>query len=177
MFKLLHSSKGSDELAIGFDRSRNGRKDELALNKNEKGKDHVGIMLKDVSDFVECQEKASYCLGDKLTLTREKDDSVTDKAAGTADARIKIDHIQWYVPHYTPNLQQEKILTKQTVDKIPTELRYVERSVFMEEVNNQNLWNFEVGSQESMNVRIWIIIVFQQLLYLHQKTSRTLFQF
>ena len=32
----------------------------------------------------------------------------------------------------------------------------------MKEVNNQNLWKFELGSQESMNVPIWIIIGFQQ---------------
>ena len=32
----------------------------------------------------------------------------------------------------------------------------------MKEVNNQNLWNFELGSQESMNVPIWINIGFQQ---------------
>ena len=32
----------------------------------------------------------------------------------------------------------------------------------MKEVINQNLWNFELGSQESMNVPIWIIIGFQQ---------------
>ena len=32
----------------------------------------------------------------------------------------------------------------------------------MKEVNNQNLWNFELGSQENMNVPMWIIIGFQQ---------------
>ena len=32
----------------------------------------------------------------------------------------------------------------------------------MKEVNNQNLWNFELGSQENINVPIWIIIGFQQ---------------
>ena len=50
---------------------------------------------------------------------------------------------------------------KQIFDKIPTELTYVERSVFMKEVIYQNLWNFELGSQKSMNVPIWIIIEFQ----------------
>ena len=45
---------------------------------------------------------------------------------------------------------------------MPTELRYVERSAFMTEVNTQNLWNFELGSQESMNVPIWNIIGFQK---------------
>ena len=32
----------------------------------------------------------------------------------------------------------------------------------MTEVNDQNLWNFELGRQESMNVPLWIIIGFQQ---------------
>ena len=48
------------------------------------------------------------------------------------------------------------------MSKTPTELRYVERSVLIKEVNNQNLWNFEVGSHKNMNVLIWIIIGFQQ---------------
>ena len=32
----------------------------------------------------------------------------------------------------------------------------------MKEVNNKNLWNFDLGNQESMNVPILIIIGFQQ---------------
>ena len=32
----------------------------------------------------------------------------------------------------------------------------------MKEVNNQNLWNFELQGQENMNVPIWITIGFQQ---------------
>ena len=32
----------------------------------------------------------------------------------------------------------------------------------MNQVKNQNLWNFELGSQECMNVPIWTIIGFQQ---------------
>ena len=161
MYKLLTSSKDSNDLSIGFDRSRNRRKDELAQNKNVKGKYYVRIMLKDVFGFAEHQEKATYGLGYKLTWTRNKDEAVADEAGATADARNKIDHIHWYVPHYIPSMQQQSIISKQFLNKAPTELRYVERSVFMEEVNNQNLWNFELGTQESMNVPIWIIIGFQ----------------
>ena len=119
-------------------------------------------MLKDVFGFAECQNKGTYGLGCKLTLTRKKDDAVIDKANAIADARIKIDHIHWYAPHYTPSIQQQSIMSKQILNKTPTELRYVERSVFMKQVNNQNVWNFELGSQENMNVPIWIIIGFQQ---------------
>ena len=162
MYKLITSSRDSNDLSIGIDNSRNRRRDELALNKNIKGKYHLKIMPKDVFGFVEHQEKATYGLGYKLTLTRNKDDAVIDKAGGIADARIRIDRIHWYVPHYTPSIQKQSTLSKQILSKTHTELRYVERSVFMKEVNNQNLWNFELGSHENMNVPIWIIIGFQQ---------------
>ena len=56
-------------------------------------------MLEDVCGFAEGQEKATYGLGYKLTLTRNKDESVVDKVAGIADARDEIDHIPWYVPN------------------------------------------------------------------------------
>ena len=158
MYKLITSSKDSNDLSIGFDHSRNRRRDELALNKNIKGNYHLKIMLKDVFGFAEHQEKATYGLGYKLTLTRNKDDAVIDKANAIADARIRIDHIHWYVPHFNPSIQQQSTLSKQILSKIPTELRYV----FMKEVNNQNLWIFELGSHENMNVPIWIIIGFQQ---------------
>ena len=162
MYKLITSSKDSNDLSIGFDYSRNRRRDELALNKNIKGKYHVKILLKVVFGIAEHQEKATYGLGYNLTLTRNKDDAVIDKAGGIADARIRIDHIHWYVPHYTPSIQQQSTLSKQILSKTPTELRYIERSVFMKQVNNQNIWNFELGSHENMNVPIWIIIGFQQ---------------
>ena len=57
MYKLITSSKDSNDLSIGFDYSRNRRRDELALNKKIKGKYHVKIMLKDVFGFAEHQEK------------------------------------------------------------------------------------------------------------------------
>ena len=162
MYKLKTSSKNSDDLSIGFHRSRNTRKNELTLSKNTKGKHHLKILLKDVFGFAECHEKATEGFGYKLTLTRNKDDEVIDTAVGIANARKRIDHMHWYVPHYTPCIQQHSILSNQIIRKIPTELRYIERSVFIKEVNNQNLWSFELGSQESTNVPIWVIIGFQE---------------
>ena len=32
----------------------------------------------------------------------------------------------------------------------------------MKEVNTQNLWTFELGTQEGINLPIWIIVGFQQ---------------
>ena len=158
--KLISSRKNSDDLSIGFGRNRNRRKDELALNKNTKGKCHLRIMLKGVLGFAKCQEKATYGLGYKLTLTGNKDDAVIDKPAGIADARIKIDHIHWYVPHYIPSLSHENILMNQKKHQQFSGI--LNDQFFMKEVNNQNLWSFDLGSHENMNVPIWIIIGFQQ---------------
>ena len=133
MYKLITRSKNSDDLSIGFDRRRNRRKDELALNKNIKAKYHLRIMLKDVFGFAEHQEKATYGPGYKLTIKRNEEESVIDETVGIADARIEIDHIHWYVPHYTPSIQQESMISKQIWSKTPRELRYVERPVFMKE--------------------------------------------
>ena len=155
MYNLITSSKNSDDLTIGFDRSRNRRRDDLAQNKNVKGKNHHRITLKDFFGFAEHQETATYGLGYKLILIRNKDDSVIDKAVDIADARFQVDHFHRYVPHYTPSIQQQGILSKQILCKIPTELRYIERSVFMKEVENRHLWNFEVGSQQRMKVPVW----------------------
>ena len=65
-----------------------------------KAKNHVRIMLKGVSGSAERHEKATYGSGYNLTLTRYSDDAVLFKSPGIDDARIEIDYIHWYVPHY-----------------------------------------------------------------------------
>ena len=63
MYKLLSTSRDSDDLSIGFDRSRDRRKRELNNNKTQKGKYHLRIYLKDVFGFAERQEVGTFGLG------------------------------------------------------------------------------------------------------------------
>ena len=162
MYKLLTSSKGSDDLSICFDRDRNRRQRELTNNKTQKGKFHVRIYLKDVFGFSEYQQKATYGLGYKLTMTRNSDNAVLNKGNAINNAKIKINAIESYVPHFTPSMQQQSILSKQIINKTPTQIQYPERSVFMKEVNTQIFWTFELGTQESINIPSWIFVAFQQ---------------
>ena len=97
-----------------------------------------------------------------MTLTRNIDSAVLNKANATPDGKVKIKAIEWYVPQYTASMSQQTVLSNQILNKTPTELQYIERSVFMKEVNSQNLWNFELGTQEGINVPIWITLSFQQ---------------
>ena len=162
MYKLLSSSKGSDDLSIGFDRDRGRRQRALTNNKTQKGKFHVRIYLKDVLGFAEYQEKGTYGLGYKLTLTRNTDNAVLNKANAINNGKIRIKALEWYVPHYTPSIHQQSILSKQILNKTPTQIQYPERSVFMKEVNTQILWTFELGTQEGINIPTWIFVAFQQ---------------
>ena len=163
MYKLVTTAKGCDDLSIGFDRDRTRKRNELTNNnKNIKGKYHIRIYLKDVFGFAEHQEKATYGLGCKLTLTRNNDNAVLNKGDAITIGKVKINAIEWYVPHYTASASQQVVLSNQIVNMIPTELQYIERSVFMKELNTQNIWKFESGTQEGINIPIWIIIGFQQ---------------
>ena len=126
MYKLLSSSKGSDDLSIGLDRSRDRGKQELTNNKNSKGKYHLRIYLKNIFRFAEHQEVASYGMGYILALTTNTDNAVLYEVNATTNAKSKINSLEWYVPHYTPNLDENKKLRTQTKQKTPTNLHYPE---------------------------------------------------
>ena len=101
-------------------------------------------------------------MGYKLTMTRNSDNAVLNKGNAINIARIKINAIEWYVPHYTPSMQQQSILSKQVINKTPTQTQYPERSVFMKEVKTQTFWTFELGTQEGINIPTWVFVAFQQ---------------
>ena len=95
-------------------------------------------------------------------MTRKTDNAVLNKVDATNNAKVKINSLDWYVPHYSPNLQEYNKLMSQITENFPTLLHYPERSVFMEELNTRNLWTFELGTQEGIIVPIWIFVAFQQ---------------
>ena len=95
-------------------------------------------------------------------MTRNTDNAVLNKDNAVANGRAKINSFDWYIPHYSPNLEESNKLMNQIKKNSPTPLHYPERSVFMKEVNTQNLWTFKLGTQEGINVPIWIFVAFQQ---------------
>ena len=162
MSKLINISKDGDDLSIGLDRDGDRRRRELTNNKNIKCKYHVRIMLREIFGFAEHQQKATYGLGYKLILTRNSNSAVLNKGNAINDAKIKISSIEWLFQHYTRSVKQQTIIMNQIVNKEPTELHYVERSVFMQKVKNQKVWQFQIGVQEGISIPIFIIFGFQQ---------------
>ena len=119
-------------------------------------------MRRDASSFAEYQEKATYGLGHILTLTRNSDNSVLYEENATNIGKIGTRSVEWFIPHQTASIPQQAILSKQILSKVPTEFQYVERSVFMKKLNTQNLWHFDLQTEEEILFPIWINIAFQQ---------------
>ena len=136
MCKLLSSSRDSDDLSIGFDRSRDRRKRELP-KKTQKGKFHLRVYLKDIFGFAEYQKTRTFGLSYRLTLIRNTDNAILNENDTTNNAKLKTNGIGWYVPHYVPSLEEYNKLMHQISKKTPTNLQYPEKSVFMKEVNTQ----------------------------------------
>ena len=90
MYKVITSAKNTDNLTIGFDRDCVSRQRKVTKNRNQKGKNHMRIMLKDVFGSAELQRRATYGLGYKLTLTRNTDDSILNKVDATNKAKSKL---------------------------------------------------------------------------------------
>ena len=63
MYKIRTTSKDSDDVFIGFDRSHYRIQRELNQNKNIKGKHHLRIYLEEVFGFAEHQRKSNFGLG------------------------------------------------------------------------------------------------------------------
>ena len=76
-------------------------------------------------------------------MTRNTDNGVLNKGNAINIGKIKINAIEWYVPHYNPSIQQQSIIYKQISNKTPTEIKHPERSVLMKKVNTQKFWSFE----------------------------------
>ena len=67
------------------------------------------------------------------------------------------------MPHFRTRTTQQNILMNQIIKKRATELQDSERSLFLKEVSTQRPWIFELGTQEGLNVRIWVFAGFQQM--------------
>ena len=135
MYKLLTSSKGTSELVYGFEDNQTVRRQELTNRKTEKGTYFVRIRLTDIFGFA-TQHKVTYGLGYKLTLKRNINNDCIIRNNGVDEAKIIIKDISWYIPHFTPSLDNQQVVLDQLLNKEPTELFYVERSVFRKDVNS-----------------------------------------
>ena len=74
-------------------------------------------------------------MGYTLTLKRNNKNDPIIRDNGVDAAKIVINDIGWYIPLFTPSLENQQIMMDQLLKKDPTELSYMERIVFGRNVN------------------------------------------
>ena len=85
-------------------------------------------------------------MGYTLSLKRNNNNDAILRSNTVDAAKISVKDIGWYIPHYTPSLENQQLVMDQLLNKDPTELYYTERSVFRKDVNTNNNWTFELGN-------------------------------
>ena len=88
-------------------------------------------------------------MGYKITLQRKKDKhalshrAVANNAENLALAgRDIIEDISLYVPHYTTNISDQKLMFGRIVSKVATEKSYIKRSSYMKNVTFEKKLEF-----------------------------------
>ena len=134
----------------------------MSNNKTTKGNYHVRIYLRDIFGFADYQNNCSYGLGYKLKLQRNSDNHVLSHRAGfnaenlALGGRVVIEGLSWTVPHYTPNLLNQKLMLGHIVSKAPTDLSFIRRSVYLKVVATENNWTFELGVGHDIEISIYV---------------------
>ena len=159
MYKLLTCSQQTSQLMYGFEESTAIRRQELTNNKTEKGTFFVRIKLKHLFGFAD-QDKITDGLGYTLTLKRNTNNDVIIRGGGVDAAKVVVKDINWYIPHYVPNLENQQLVLNQVLNKDPTELHYIERVVFRKDVNTNKNWTFELGNSGE-STPTFVIVGFQ----------------
>ena len=176
MHKLISSSRNTDDLSNSFRRSIEARERELTNIKRTKGNYYVRIYLKGVFGFSEHQDNCTYGLGYTLTLQRNSDNHVLSHPAQAIDAdylvlarRIYINDISLYIPHYTPNISNQKLMLGHIVSRSATELSYIKSASYMKDVTTENNWIFELGVGNGIDIPIYVIVGFMQRDHFNQQ--------
>ena len=92
------------------------------------------------------KKKITYGLGYTLTLKRNINNDPIIRTAAVDAANVIVKDISWYIPHYIPSIENQQLVLNQKLNKDPTELNYIERTVFRKDVNTNNNWTFELGN-------------------------------
>ena len=68
--------------------------------------------------------------------------------------------VSWYIPHYTPNISQQKIRLEHIVSRTATEIRYIKRSSHTKDETTENNRTSELGVENDIDVPIYVIVGF-----------------
>ena len=141
-----------------------------------KGTFSFKIPLKHFLGFCEDYKKVLYGMQQRLTLTRTSDDNAIFRVNATANGKIRLDRIRWFMPHVIPSdayrLQLDKIIEKK--EKIPVGYRMLQCDS-TQVPENQKTFTWRLGVKSSPDIPRFIIVGFQSGRNNNQTTNPAIF--
>ena len=83
------------------------RKEYIIDKPDPKGTFSFRVPLKHIFGFCEDYNKILYGMKQTLTLTSNNDDDAIFRANATANGKITLDNISWYMPHVVPEIEDK----------------------------------------------------------------------
>ena len=108
-------------------------------------------------------------MGYTLTLQRNSDNHAFRHPAGANNianlvlaGRVNIEDTSLYVPHYSLNISNQKLMLGHIVSEAETELSYNKRSSYMKDVTTENSWILELRVGDGFDILFYVIVGFMQ---------------
>ena len=161
MYKLISSSKDSEDLSIGLHWDITTQEIKLTNIKTAKGICHARFYWTDVFGFAEHQEIAKNEQKNDYKALFHRTAAV-DVGNRTWSARVIWSEISWCIPHFAPNISQQKSTIEHIVSSAATELSYIKRSCCTKNVTTEKFRTFELLVQSGSDVPIYLIVCFMQ---------------
>ena len=159
--------KDTTDAAAEANAGWNIRRQYIVVNSNPRGSFSFKIPLKHIFGFCEDYDKVVYGLKHNLTLTRNDDNDAIFRAANnaagnaTANGKIILSKISWFMPHVTPadkdKMELYKIIKRK--EKLPVGYRMIQCDSATIPQATSFSWRLSVKS--SPEVPRFIIVGFQ----------------
>jgi len=161
LHQLWYKDSGTDA-SIAGNNQNNGfvaRQEYIIRKPDPKGTFSFRIPLKHIFGF--CDDYEKVCFKHQLTLVRKGDNDAIFRAAAVDAGKVVLSKLSWYMPHVTPNLQEQLALYKTIESKssLPVGYRMVQcESIPVFQTRNFT-WRLSVKSD--VEKPRWIIVAFQ----------------
>ena len=83
---------------------------------------------------------------------------IQKRAAATANAKILLKGFHWFVRQFTAQIIQQRVFSENSVCRAPTELAFIERSVFRKDVNSDNVSHLE----DCVKKKLMLFLIFKR---------------
>ena len=94
---------------------------------------------------------------------KNTDSVVLSRSSLWEKRKIGINYSLLFVPHYTPNVYQQKFLKEHNLTNKPSDLTDNKRLIISTDIQQDDEWNFDLWIREGTDFPIYVLVAFLQI--------------